>query len=80
MFSITRDQFIEAALAETERLRTQVRNAVANTARYDQEQIDWWMIRIANVQFAIEHLHSAYLDASWLAPSEMRALMEILYG
>lgn len=78
MFSITREQFIEAALAETERLRTLAR-AVGKREDSDQEQVNWWMTRIANIQFAIEHLSGdAYIGI--LPPTEMRALMEILYG
>lgn len=76
MFSITREQFIEAGLVETERLRT-----LAKQGTTDREQMDWWMTRIANVQFAIEHLTATDPGhISFMAPSEMRALMEILYG
>lgn len=80
MFSITRDEFIEAALAETERLRLLVNSKIAGEYA-GQEQVNRWMTRMANIQFAIEHLDARGGDGpAMLAPSEMRALMEILYG
>lgn len=74
MFRITREQFIAAAQKEIERVK-----AINHHPDEDQAVKDWSMTRVTEIQFAIKHLYESD-GTTWLEPTEMRALMEILYG